>query len=156
MNPFAAFMAVQAIGNLYSGFSQAKQMEQESYDLDFNANELRYRSQLNAQNIQQESRSLYGQEVSASASGGADVSTGAPLMAYAQNFEQATKAKINLLRETDMQASSMHASANNYRKQAGRTRIAAVLGAAGKAGESLYYNHEARGAKSEPKAAGAV
>lgn len=145
MGPLAAMMALQAIGGLYSGYQQSKTLKQESYDLDNQANELNYRANINKKAIEYNGQQLYGQQVSASAASGADVSTGSPLLAYAQGFEQTTNAKINMMRENDMQVSALRTTATNYRKQAKMAMYASVLNAGGKGAESLYQYNQAKG-----------
>lgn len=151
---FAASTAVNAIGGLYGGFAQAKQMERESIDLDLAANEVLYRGKQNIKDIDKASQSLYGEQVTAAAFSGADVTEGSPLLSYADNFSQAASAKANLIRQMDLEAGALRESARGLRKQANKTRIAALIGAAGTSLEAAAKYRSATDPqvdKSEPK-----
>jgi hypothetical protein len=140
---FAASAAVSAIGGLYSGFSQAKQMEEESIDLDLSANELLFRAKSESKRVDSEAQGLYGQQVTSVAFSGADVSTGSPLLNYAETFSQASKLKANLIRQADLEANALRQSATGLRKQAGKVRKASMINAGAKSIESLYQFNKA-------------
>lgn len=148
----AAALATQAIGGLYSGFSQAKGMEQEATDMELSANEILNRAKDNATELELQSQGLYGEQVVAAAASGADVSTGSPLQAYAQNFERTAKAKMNMLKEAEYQAATLRTSAQRQKKQAKKVRIASVLGGAGDITRGLYDYSKAQDKPTESKA----
>lgn len=143
----AASLATSTIGGLYSGFSQAKSMEQEASDLNLSAGELLYREKINENAIDKQSQSLYGSQVASVASSGADVSSGSPLAIYSQTLQDAAAAKSNMKREADIQASMMKTTAQRNIKQAGKVRLAAILGASGTVSKGLYDHNKAAGEK---------
>lgn len=139
----AASLALSAIGGVYSGFSKAKGMEQEASDMELSANELLFRAKDNAQELELQSQSLYGEQVVSAAASGADVSSGSPLQAYAQNFERTAKAKMNMIREAEYQANTLRTSGSRLRKQATKTRYASLIGGAADTTMGLYKYSEA-------------
>lgn len=141
----AAALSLQAIGNLYSGFSQAKTMEQEASDIELSANELLFRQSQNEQEMDKRVQGLYGDQMVAVASSGADVSSGAALANYAKLIEDASVAKINSRREARLQAAAMKSSASMQRKQAKKVRAAAILGSAGTVTKGLYDYQQSTG-----------
>lgn len=142
----AAALAIQATGSIYSAYSQRKQMLEDANDLEAAIPELEYRARINKEEIDRSAQSLYGEQVVATAFGGAQVDTGSPMMNYANTFEQAARQKENLNREVLLQVQSYRKQASSLRSQSKKAMIAGFLGAGGNIAQGLYQHQRDTGA----------
>jgi len=131
-------MAIQTIGGIYSARKQAKGINEEADDLLLRDKEMRERSKLNLLQIDTQAQEAMGDQVTASAYGGAAVDTGSPLLNYANTAYKASVAKSNILRETEFASSQTRASASNMRRQARDVKIASYFGAAAGVTRGVY------------------
>lgn len=142
MDPFTvallASVAISTIGGVYSAKKQKKEAKDQAADLEKQAREQKSRALANVKNIDAQAQELIGEQTVATAYGGADVSTGSPLLNYANTLSKAESTKSNMLREVNFDTDQMMGSAANIRRYAGYAQKAAYLQTGAKASEGLY------------------
>jgi hypothetical protein len=135
MAAFAMLMGagtlLQAFGQIESARSEARAAKASSRSLDAQADEVLRRAEINVETLGLQGQELQGEQLSAIAKGGVDVSSGSALQVIEEGALNIRKEQARVRREAEFEARQLRIQAKSLRRAARKAGRAGAIGAIG-------------------------